>query len=170
MAIAEGFRRLAGISLHEAGIRLRKAHRQKVDLAFHPADDRQRLAKIHLSVAGRVRQRNEHLTLMLPGTVDIVLHDRDPARKAILITQPLEDPLRGVPLLLRTLLILFQDAIDNTDEGIQLRTGRRTRPHVTWRHRIAQHLLDRAWIDPKAPRRLSLAQSIYHHRVAHPRV
>ena len=41
---------------------------------------------------------------------------------------------------------------------------------ITRRHRIAQHLLERARIDPKAARRLSLAQSLYHHRVAHSRV
>ena len=57
MTVAEGFRCLAGISLYKAGGRVRKAHRQEVELALHPADDRQRLAKIDLSMAGRVRQR-----------------------------------------------------------------------------------------------------------------
>ena len=170
MAVAEGFRGLAGISPHKASVRVGKAHRQEVDFAFHSADDGQGLTKINLSMAGGMRQRDEHLSLSLPGTADVVLHNRDPAREAMFITQPLEDPLRCVPLLLRTLSILFHDAVDNTDEGIELWADRRPRPDITRWHRIAQHLPDRAWIDPKAPSRLSLAQPIYHYRVAHPRI
>ncbi len=73
-------------------------------------------------------------------------------------------------LLLRTLFILFQDAVDNTDEGIELWADRRPRPDITRRYRVAQHLPDRARVDPKATSHFSLAQSIYHHRVAHPRI
>ena len=118
MPVAEGFRCLAGIGLHKAGVRVGKAHRQEVDLAFYPANDRQRLAKINLGMAREMRQRNKHLPLTLPGAADVVLHNRDPAREAVLIAQPLEDPLRCVPLLLRTLFIFLQDTVDGTDEGI----------------------------------------------------
>ena len=86
-----------------------------MDLAFHAADDGQGLAKINLGVAGRMRQRNKHLPPALSDTADVVLHNGDLARKAVLITQPLEYPLRCVTLLLRTILILFQDTVDNTD-------------------------------------------------------
>ena len=82
----------------------------------------------------------------------------------------LRDPLRCVPLLLRALFILVQDAVDDTDEGIELWADRRPRPDITRRHRIAQHLLDRARIGPKAASRLPLAQPLDHHRVAHPRI
>ena len=170
MAIAEGLRRLAGISLHKAGVRVGKAHRQEVDFTLHPADDGQRFTKINLSMARGVRQRNEHLALTLPGSKDVVLHNCDPARKAILITQPLEDPLRCVPLLLRTPFILFQNTVDNADEGIELRAHWRPRPDITRWDRITQHLPDRARINPKTTSRFSLAQPIYHYRVAHPRI
>jgi hypothetical protein len=42
--------------------------------------------------------------LTLPDATDVVLHDRDPAREAMLVTKPLEDPLRRVTLLLRSVL------------------------------------------------------------------
>ena len=61
-----------------------------MDLAFHAADDGQGLAKINLGVAGTMRQRNKHLPPALSDTADVVLHNGDLARKAVLITQPLE--------------------------------------------------------------------------------
>ena len=99
---------------------------------------------------------------------DVVLHNGDLARKAVLITQPLEYPLRCVTLLLRTILILFQDTVDNTDERIELRADRRPRPDITRWHRIAQHLPDRARVDPKTTSRFALAQTLNHYRVANP--
>ena len=139
-----------------------------MDLAFHAADDGQGLAKINLGVAGRMRQRNKHLPPALSDTADVVLHNGDLARKAVLITQPLEYPLRCVTLLLRTILILFQDTVDNTDERIELRADRRPRPDITRWHRIAQHLPDRARVDPKTTSRFALAQTLNHYRVANP--
>jgi hypothetical protein len=55
-------------------------------------------------------------------------------------------------------------------EGIQLRTDRRPPPDITRWNRIAQHLPDRARIDPKAASRFALAQPLYHYRVPHPRI
>ena len=77
-------------------------------------------------------------------------------------------PLRCVTLLLRTILILFQDTVDNTDERIELRADRRPRPDITRWHRIAQHLPDRARVDPKTTSRFALAQTLNHYRVANP--
>ena len=71
-------------------------------------------------------------------------------------------------LLLRTILILFQDTVDNTDERIELRADRRPRPDITRWHRIAQHLPDRARVDPKTTSRFALAQTLNHYRVANP--
>ena len=115
-----------------------------------------------------MRQRNKHLPPALSDTADVVLHNGDLARKAVLITQPLEYPLRCVTLLLRTILILFQDTVDNTDERIELRADRRPRPDITRWHRIAQHLPDRARVDPKTTSRFALAQTLNHYRVANP--
>ena len=77
--------------------------------------------------------------LTLPDAVDVIRHNFDPARKAMLIAQPLEDPLRGVPLLRRNLFIFFQDTVDNADKEIELWAGRWMRPHVTRRYRLPQH-------------------------------
>ena len=65
-------------------------------------------------------------------------------------------------LLLRTILILFQDTVDNTDERIELRADRRPRPDITRWRRIAQHLPDRARVDPKTTSRFALAQTLNH--------
>ena len=117
-----------------------------------------------------MRQRNKHLPPALSDTADVVLHNGDLARKAVLITQPLEYPLRCVTLLLRTILILFQDTVDNTDERIELRADRRPRPDITRWNRIAQHLPDRARVDPKTTSRFALAQTLNHYRVANPSI
>ena len=63
---------------------------------------------------------------------------------------------------------LFQDTVDNTDERIGLRADRRPRPDITRWHRIAQHLPDRARVDPKTTRRFALAQTLNHYRVVRP--
>jgi hypothetical protein len=86
MAIAEGFRRLSRIGRNEASVRMRQDHRQEVYLALDPADDGQCFAKIHLGMARRMRQWHEHLSLTLTDAADVVLHDRDPAGKAMLVT------------------------------------------------------------------------------------
>ena len=45
---------------------------------------------------------------------------------------------------------------------------RRPRPDITRWHRIAQHLPDRARVDPKTTSRFALAQTLNHYRVANP--
>ena len=52
-----------------------------------------------------------------------------------------------------------------SDERIELRADRRPRPDI---HRIAQHLPDRARVDPKTTSRFALAQTLNHYRVANP--
>ena len=52
VARTERFRRLRRIGLHEAGITVRQVHREEVDLPFHTADLRQRLAEVDLRMSG----------------------------------------------------------------------------------------------------------------------
>ena len=104
VAVAEGFRRLRRIGHHEAGVRVRQVEREEVDLALHAADDADRLAEVGLRMPRRMHQRHEHLLRPLPPAGHVVLHDRDAAREAVLVPQPLEDPLRRVLLLLRARL------------------------------------------------------------------
>ncbi len=48
------------IGLDEERIRVRQRHRKVVQLALNAADHPERLAKINLGIARRVRQRHEH--------------------------------------------------------------------------------------------------------------
>ena len=86
MPIVESFCRLTRIGLHKTCVRVPQAHRQEVDLALDPADDAQRFAKIHLGMARRMCEGHKHLPLSLAGAADVVLHDRNPAREAMLVT------------------------------------------------------------------------------------
>src|SRR3954466_13509869 len=57
---------------------------------------------------------------MLTTHQNIVLHDRQPAGITVLVTQALKDPLRRVPLLRRTALVLLQDLIDDRHKASSL--------------------------------------------------
>src|SRR4051812_46923553 len=65
----------------------------------------------------------------------VVFYDGDPAGVAVLVAKPLEDPLRGMPLLLWSRFILQQDLVDNGGERVELRPRRRPAPPVPGRHR-----------------------------------
>ena len=135
MPVTERFGGLRRIGPHKTGIAVRQVHRKEVDLALHPGDLRQRLAKIHLRMTRIVPQRHEHLAMPQPPRQHVVFYDGDPAGVAVLVAKPLEDPLRGMPLLLRSRVIRRQNAVDNPDERVELRTRRRPAPPVSGRHR-----------------------------------
>ena len=87
---------------------MRQVHGEEVDLPFHSADHRQSLTKVGLRMPGGVPQRYEHLALPLTLPQHVILHDGQAAGVTVLVAQALEDPLRGVPLLRWTGLIVFQ--------------------------------------------------------------
>ena len=60
MPVAKRLGHLGRIGLDEERVRMRQRHRKIVQLALDPVDHTKRLAKIHLCVTGRVRQRDEH--------------------------------------------------------------------------------------------------------------
>ena len=60
---------------------------------LNTADDHVRLTKIALGVTRRMAQRHVHLPLTSPGSKNIILHNSDAARKAVLITKALKYPL-----------------------------------------------------------------------------
>src|SRR3954466_12994275 len=103
---------------------------------------------------------------MLTTHQNIVLHDRQPAGITVLVTQALKDPLRRVPLLRRTALVLLQDLIDDRHKSIQLGPLRGVAPPIPRRHRERQHLRHRARIDAKPARRLTPAEPLDLNRVA----
>src|SRR6476620_12739542 len=102
MAIAERFRRLRRIAHNKAGVRVRQVESEEVNLALCATDDADRLPEIGLRMPRRMYERHEHLLRSLPPPGHIILHDRDATREAVLISQPLENPLRRMLLLLRS--------------------------------------------------------------------
>ncbi len=167
MAVAEGLTGLCPIGPHETGIGLWQVHREDMDLAVPAPDDDRRFAKVDLGMAGVVSQRYKDLSAAPPALSDVVFDDRIAAGETMLISQPLKDPLGGVPLLAMNLSILLQDPIDDLDKGIQLGAPRRPAAAVAWRHRVSQHLVHRLTIDPEGPGRLALAHSIDMARPPH---
>ena len=74
MAVAERFRRLGRIRLDEDRVALRQVDDEEMDLLLDAADDGKRFAKIRLSMAGRMRERNEHLLHLEPAWVHVIAH------------------------------------------------------------------------------------------------
>jgi hypothetical protein len=141
-----------------------------VDLLLDPADDRQRLAEVDLGVPRRMMQRHEHLAPAVTLLAHVVLHDRVVAGIAVLGAQSLEDPLRRMPLLGRRRAIRLQDLVNGGDERVELRSCRGLAAPIARRHRKAQHLRHRLWIDAEPTRCLTPAHALHLYRSPNPRV
>ena len=172
MAVEKGFRRLPRIRLHEPHIAMRQDQAEEGDLLTLPADLDYRLAEVDLGMARRMMQWNEGLARRLPTGPDIILHDRIPAREPVLVPQPLEYPVRRVPLLARhvRIRVRLQDRVDDAGEPVQLGPPDRLRPAVARRRRIAQHLLHRPAVDPEPPTGLVMAQTLLDNRQSNRRI
>ena len=108
-AVEKRLRRLGRIGFDEAGVGLGKIKAEDVHHRLHPADHAHTLAKIDLGVAGRMRKWHERFARPRPGAAHIILHHRVASREAMLIAQPLENPLGGVALLGRGGLVALQE-------------------------------------------------------------
>src|ERR1700682_615489 len=161
---AEGFATLRRIGLHQTAVAVRQVHRKKMDLLLNSADYSQRFAEVGLRMPRIVAQRHEHLAQPQPPLVHVVPDDRDPAAIAVLVPQPLEDPLRSMLLFRRLSLIFFQDPLNDPDERVQFWSCRRPAPPVPRRHRERQHFRHRPRGDPKSPRRFPSADPFYINR------
>ena len=104
-----------------------------MDLPPHPADHPDRLAKVDLRMARRMRQRNERLAPPSPLDPDVILHHRIAAGEAVLVAKPLKNPLRRMPLLHRSRPVDVQDRIDHRKQWAQLRLLRQLRALVARR-------------------------------------
>src|SRR5260370_22749425 len=142
------------MGLHKAGVARRRVDCKEVDRALSPGNLRQRLAKVRRRMAGIMPQRYEALELPQSARQHVVLNNGDPAGIAVLVAKPLEDPLRGMPLLPRPALIRRQDTVDDAREWIELRTRRRSPPPVPRWNRERQHLGYCPRVNPKLSRRL----------------
>ena len=114
----------------------------------------------HCVLAGRGLYQCNRCKKQTSPTAGTIFH------ATMLVTKALEDPLRRVTLLLRTVLILRQDLLDDTGERVELGPD----PHIAGRHRETEHLLHCPRINPKMTSRFPLALPIDHHRVTHPRI
>src|SRR5437763_16030660 len=94
------------------------------DLSLYPGKLRHRRAKVCLRMAGIMPQRYEALELPQAARQYVVLYNGDPAGIAVPVAKPIEDPLRGMPLLSRPALILIQDIVDDHTERVDLLTDR----------------------------------------------
>src|SRR5271167_1269845 len=165
VAVAECFCRLCRIADHEAGVRVRQVKSEEVDLALYATDDADGFTKVCLSMPRRMHQRHEHLLSPLMPAGHVILHNRDAAREAVFVPKPLEDPLRRMLLLLRSRLVVPENAVDRWNKCIKLRLRRRPLAHVTRRHRELHHLVHGPRINPEPPRRRPLAQPLNPNRM-----
>jgi hypothetical protein len=145
-------------------------HREVVQLALDTADLAERLAEVHLGVSRRVRQRHEHLPCPALLLADVIGDDGDAPTEPVPVAQPLEDPLRRVPLLLQDGPVRLEDLVDDRNGRVELRQHRRLRTPISRRHRVLQYLRYRLPINPEQAPRRALAQSINMARPAHPRI
>jgi hypothetical protein len=154
------------IRLHEDRIALRQVDDEEPNLLLDTAENNDRLAEVRLGMAGRMRQRNEHLLPHLAARAHVVAHRRVASVEATLVAQTLEDPPCRVTLLGRRRLVGVQDLLDELDMLRELRTVHRDGALVSGWHRMLHHLRHRPAIDPEPSRRLAVAQAVPHHHAA----
>jgi hypothetical protein len=86
-----------------------------------------------------MRQRHEHLAPAPLALAHIILHDRVATGEAMLGLEPLEHPLRRVPLLAMHIPIAVEPGIDDPGKSIQLWPLHRRLPPVARRNRERHH-------------------------------
>ena len=128
-------------------------------LLHNTADLDHGLTKICLGMAGRMRQRHEHLPAALLALSDVILDDRVAAGETVLFAKAVKYPLRRMTLLARNLTVTIKPCIDDRNERFQLGPPHRRRPAVTGGLRIRQHLADRVARYVEMLRRLTLAHA-----------
>ncbi len=160
MAVNPGLRCRRGISPHEAGIAVRQVHDEEMRLLFYTADDDHRLAEVGLSMARRMRQRHQQFAAVPFPLPHVILHDGVAAGEPVLIAKPLEHPLGRMPLLAMDPAIALQPAVDDPDEGIQLRPLHRGRSPVSRRNGERHHLGYGVARNVEMPGGLSLAHPL----------
>jgi hypothetical protein len=133
-------------------------------LLLHAGDHHQRFAEVSLRLALSMSQWNEHLPAVQLRRSHMVLHDRVTARETVLFLKPLEDPLRCVSLLGRSLLVIFQNGVDYPEPRAKLGPLDRLLPLVAWRHRVLQHLPYRLPRQSKLPGYRSLTPALNTNR------
>ncbi len=115
----------SGIGSHIAGVAMRQVEHKETGFLLDTADHHHRLAEVRLCMAGRMRQRHEHLLAALLSLAHVILDDRVAAGEPAFGTQPVEHSLGRMALLARNRQVLIQPMIDGRNKCIQLRTSDR---------------------------------------------
>jgi hypothetical protein len=167
MAFEERLGGLGRERRHEAVVRVGQIHRQVVRLLFHSGDHDQRFTEVRLRLTRRMLQRHEHLPAAQLRGPNVVLHDRVAACETMLFSQPIEDPLGGVPLLGRPPLVIVQNGVDHAYPRPKLRAPDRLLSLVARWHRVLQHLPNRLSRQPKLPGYRTLTPALDTNRPTH---
>ena len=99
VAVDPGLGHRRRIGPHVAAVAMRQIQHEETRLLLDAADHHRRLAKVGLRMAGRMRQRHEHLLPTLIPLAYVVLDDRVAAGETALITQAVEHTLGSMALL-----------------------------------------------------------------------
>ena len=91
-----------------------------MSLLLYSADDHEGLTEVALGVPRRMGLGHEHLLRLTAVLADIVLDDGVPAVEPVLVPETLEDDLGRVALLPCDLMILIQDVVYDSGEGLLL--------------------------------------------------
>ena len=136
----------------------------------HPAQHHIGFPEVHLSIAGRMKERHKHLLLALLLSAHIIAHDGGATHITVFLLQPLEDALGGVALLGRARLVLQQHLVDQTPIRIQARTSYGLLAVVAGWHRKLQHLGYGGAGQAKATRGFALADPFHTHSTTNTRI
>ncbi len=165
MTVEKRFRRLRRVGLHERRVRLWHVHAEEVDLLPDAADHANGLAEVDLRVPGGMRQRHEGLPAFGASDPDVVPHHRHTAGIAVLVAQPLEDPLGRMPLLRRRRPVGLENGVDHRQKRPKLRLLHRLRSRVAGRQREPAHLRNRLTAQSENPRRLAPAVTLNENKM-----
>ena len=105
MCVAECFGGLGRVTHHKDRVRMRQNHRKEVDLALNAANHTQSFTKISLGMSWRMDERYKHLLRTLAPSSHVILHDRNPARETVLVSEPLKNAPGRMSLLFGAILI-----------------------------------------------------------------
>src|SRR5512147_1690492 len=108
VALEERLSALAREGGDEGRVGVRQRHDEERHGGRPAVEGDLRLAEVDLGLAGAVGQRDEDLGVPAPPGADGVLDDGQLAGKAVLVAEPLEDPLGGVPLLPRGRAVVLE--------------------------------------------------------------
>ena len=170
MTFNKGLRRLGRKCLDKTVVGVGQIEDHEMRRLLYACNDHQGFAEIGLRLAGRMAQGHEHLLAADPGLPNVILHDGVATQVRMLGSQPLEDPLSCMSLLLRPLLVLLQNGVDDTLPGCQLRPSDRHLPPIPRWQRILQHLAYRLPRQPKLPGHRPPALALDKNRPPHPRI